>query len=518
MVSNESIFTYFLRRLNVKFTVHYAENLYNEHPNKYNLLGLSNLLSFYNIPNRSFLLENRNDLISIKPPYITYVKGEFATVISIDKQMAVYYSNNRIVRLHTNKFIDICSGIVLLAKPSNDSKEPNYEYNLKRELSVNILNLFIPISFVTVFVLLCIHSEVYSNGFMSISLGINLLGLFLAVLLLLSHLKIKSQIGNKICSMFKHSDCNNISESNVASFFGISWCEYGCAYFLGNSLLILIFSEYTLWMSLINIIVLPYSFWSVWYQGFSAKQWCILCLFVQATLWSLFITNLTFKMISFPEISIISGIIIMLLYGIPLTTIHKITKLLLKSKSVTTIKQELNSFKANEKVFLTLLNEQPFHIISSDVSKIRFGNLHSNIQLTVLTNPHCNPCAKMHERIIDLLKKNNNLCIQYIFTSFSSELEVSARFLIAVHFQYSPSIRDTILKEWFEKGRYNKELFFAKYPVDFNDSFVIQEYHKHKAWGESKKLSYTPFVFINGYELPESYAIEDLIYFHSLKL
>lgn len=503
--------------MNIKFAAHYAEKLYNEHPNKYDLFGLSNLLSYYNIPNKAFLLDNKNDLISIKPPYIAHAGGEFAAVLSIDSQNTVYYCNNKIIRLRTNTFIDVCSGVVLLAKPSNDSKEPNYKSNLKREILANLLNSFILIGFVITFALLCIQSEVYSSVFMSISLGINLLGLFLTFLLLLSHLNIKTQIGNRICSIFKHSDCNNILESDYASFLGISWSEYGFTYFLGNSLLILLFPEYILWMSLANIIALPYSFWSIWYQAFRAKQWCALCLIVQTILWGIFIVNIIFGMISFPEINVVAAIIFGLLYGMPLIIIHKITKLLFKSKSATNIKQELNSFKANEKVFLALLSQQAYYVIPSNVSKISFGNCHSNIHLTILTNPHCNPCAKMHKRIMQLLIKNNNICVQYIFTSFSSELEISARFLIALHFQYRPSIRHTVFEEWFEKGRYNKESFFKKYPVDFNDSSINEEYQRHVSWVESTKLSYTPFILINGYELPEGYVVEDLRYFTNLR-
>ena len=37
----------------------------------------------------------------------------------------------------------------------------------------------------------------------------------------------------------------------------------------------------------LNIFTLPYSFWSVWYQKAKAKQWCVLCLIIQALLWTL---------------------------------------------------------------------------------------------------------------------------------------------------------------------------------------------------------------------------------------
>lgn len=517
MNSNKNVFTYFLKRLGVKFTASYAEKLFNEHPNKYNLLGLSDLLSFYNITNNAYKLENKEDLILIKTPYIAHIGGDFAAVISIDNQKVVYNSDNKTITLPINKFIDTCSGIVLLAELSPDSKEPNFRENFKKEMIAKLFNASIFMSFILLFALLIIHSEVYNSLFLSISLFINLVGLFVSFLLLLSHLNIKSEIRDRICSIFKHSDCNNILESNAASFLHISWSEYGFSYFLGNLFLILIFPEYASWMFLINIMALPYSFWSIWFQGLKAKQWCPLCLSVQIILWGIFLTNLIFNLISIPQINLFDFTIVTLSYGMPLIILHKLIELLPNVRLATRKTQELNSFKANDKIFITLLNEQPYYEISSEVSKVTFGNPQSKIRLTVLTNPHCNPCARMHKRIEELLKKNNNILVQYIFSSFSSELEVSARFLIAVYLQYSPLDRYTIFEKWFEKGKYDKETFFVKYPVNLNDNSVKEEFQRHKTWVERTKLSYTPFLLVNGYEFPDSYLVEDLVYFSDLE-
>ena len=41
---------------------------------------------------------------------------------------------------------------------------------------------------------------------------------------------------------------------------------------------------------------------------------------------------------------------------------------------------------------------------------------------------------------------------------------------------------------------------------------------KHNAWKEKIQLRGTPTVLVNGYQLPESYKIEDLQYFTDLEL
>lgn len=56
---------------------------------------------------------------------------------------------------------------------------------------------------------------------------------------------------------------------------------------------LLIFPEYTGYLALCNLICLPFSFWSIWYQKFRAKAWCTLCLSVQAILWLLFFSYIS---------------------------------------------------------------------------------------------------------------------------------------------------------------------------------------------------------------------------------
>ena len=88
--------------------------------------------------------------------------------------------------------------------------------------------------------------------------------------------------------------------------------------------------------------------------------------------------------------------------------------------------------KANEAVFAALLKQQPYHETNDCHSVIRFGNPDSKLQVTVLSNPYCNPCAKMHKRIEELLKKvNNGISVQYILSSFGEKLKSTNKLIIA---------------------------------------------------------------------------------------
>ncbi len=287
-------------------------------------------------------------------------------------------------------------------------------------------------------------------------------------------------------------------------------------YFLSNIIVLLLFPQLLGWISIINLLALPYTFWSIWYQGVKAKQWCLLCITVQVLQWLLFVVNLNFGFIHVSAFNIEQIMTIGCIYLILLLLIHQIVLLFANKQRIERVTQEMNSIKANEKVFFALLGEQPCYVVSHNDSHIIFGNP-SKLLVTVLTNPHCNPCAKMHKRIEQLLKKQLHIQIQYIFSSFSQELEISARYLIAVFLQKSKEERKRIYAKWFEGGKLNKESFFEKYPVNINNSSVIEEFNRHKVWVKTSQMRATPTLLVNGYKLPENYMIEDLKYFTDLE-
>ena len=57
------------------------------------------------------------------------------------------------------------------------------------------------------------------------------------------------------------------------------------------------------------------------------------------------------------------------------------------------------------------------------------------------------------------------------------------------------------------------DLFAAKYPMNGE---LLQHGNKIEAmdkWCNEIKISFTPTIFVNGYQLPDAYSIEDLPYF-----
>lgn len=514
----QTLFTSFLKLLKVKHTKSYSTKLYNEHPHKYNLFGLSKMLSYYGVENAATKIEDKeNDIYNIETPFIAFTGNEFVIVHETTNDNVSYISENGNITINSKIFCQYWTGVILLAEPNSESSEPNYKYNRQKELFNLIQKVLLFSSIFIIFLLIYISNSIYSNLGITIGLLSNLLGIYIGYLLVQKQIHIHSKYTDKICSLFKQSNCNDILESKDSKLFGvIGWSEVGLGYFISNTLILLCIPQLISYLTIVNLCALPYSFWSVWYQKIKAKQWCPLCLMVQGLLWIIFFVNLMFSFVQIPVFNITNILTIACIYLVPILTINILIAILSDSQKQEQITQELNSIKANEIVFLTLLKKQHFYEVNNSTSNIIFGNSNGKILVTVFTNPHCAPCGKMHARIEELLKQNNELCIQYIFSSFHEDLDSSSKFLIAIYLNENINETKKIYSDWFEKGKYEKESFFEKFQLNIENEKVENEFKKHESWKQDSGLRSTPFILVNGYKLPDNYKIEDLAFFSDL--
>ncbi|MDR1883474.1 MAG: thioredoxin domain-containing protein [Prevotella sp.] len=516
----QNVFVAFLRLLHVKHTKAFSNKYYNEHPHKYNLFGLSRMLSDYGIGTKGIrATDKENALQELDVPFVAHTGGDFVVVFKITPEKVYYLWQGKEVVNDITEFLEAWSGAVLLAEADGNSTELGYKENRKKELAVRIQKYLLLFATGLLAGLSCFLNHIGESPGLTFSLIINLTGIYTCWLLVLKQLNIHSEYADKICSLFKQGDCNNVLESKAAKLGGIiGWSEIGLGYFISNTLIILLQPALFSYLVLINICALPYSVWSVWYQKFKAKQWCPLCLTVQLLLCMVFLTNLVFDTVHLPLFQIEDILLTGAVFLIPPLTINLLLPNFSQSRKTERITQEFNALKTAEDVFEAFLKKQTRYDADKHVSKILFGNPESKILITVLTNPHCSPCARMHMRVEQLLREtNNSVCVQYVFSSFNRKLESSARFLIAAYFTYSGEKVKDIYREWFKEGTINREEFFRRHTCVKNEK-TEQELQSHTRWKEETRLRTTPAVLVNGYKLPDNYKIEDLKYFTDLNV
>ena len=524
-------FTALLFLLKVKHTHDFSNQYFNEHPHKYNLYGLSKMLSYYGIENGAIRVEDKeNDITEVETPFIAQFGGDFVAVNKVEQDKVSFLWKGINHNLISTNFIEAWTGIILLVEASEKSGEPEYKKHRKTELLNRLKKITLFTACGLVFAITYIYQSFYTNPGLSLLILINLAGLFISWLLLTKQMHIQSQYADKICSLFKQKDCNNVLESKAAKLWGIAgWSEIGFGYFLTNVLLLLFSPALITTIAWINILTLPFTLWSVWYQRIKAKQWCLLCLIVLISLWTIFIINFLFGyfqittfihqknnfLLSFFNFQLF---FIGCCYFISILVINLFVLKLNTDKTMQSLQQSINSIKADDDVFMTLLKKQPFFETSESDSIIRFGNPKSKLQLTVLTNPYCIPCSKMHMRIEELLREtNNNISIQYILSSFEEKLNSTNKHLIASCLGKDANAVMQVFHDWFEKGVALQDNYF-KNPLNIEKPEIEAEFLKHEEWKQNNQMRATPTVLVNGYQLPESYKVEDLQYFTTLDL
>lgn len=517
----ENIFTSFLEHLGVKYTFQYAKTVFEEHPYKYSLFGLSKMLSHYNIESVAIRIKDKEEnLTALETPFVAHVGGDFVTVFEILQDSVKYIWRGKEIFVPITDFLPAWSGVVLLAEPNGNSVEPGYKEHKKKDFFATLKHILLILACILLLGLITYHTKLFHETGFIVLLLLNLTGFYISYLLVLKQMHIHSDHADKICSLLiDQSDCNNILESDAAKFWGFAWSEIGLGYFISNIIMIVCFPSLYFYVALVNICALPYTLWSVWYQKFKAKQWCPLCLIVQGTLWILFIANLVFGLISMPDCSVFGILLTGCIYMVPILLLNVFIPVFVGNREKEKTEQRFNSLKANEFVFNTLLERSPKYEISRSDSAILFGNKDAENLITVVTNPHCNPCAQMHKKLEELLKETNNgYCIQYILTSFNEELEFSSKLFIAMYQQMNIPDFITFLSKWYSEGRNNPNSFYKIYLFDQEDERMTAELKKQKMWLEKAKVKATPTVFINGYKLPDEYGVEEIKYFSNMEI
>jgi uncharacterized membrane protein/protein-disulfide isomerase len=333
----------------------------------------------------------------------------------------------------------------------------------------------------------------------------------------------RNPVIQKICSTGKTVNCGAILNSNVSKIVGVSWSSIGFTYFLGETLLLLfsgVLNEQALFITAwLNTLAIPYVFFSVYYQAHIAKQWCILCICVQAVLLtqSAMAIGAGWHSLSIPLTgSLVLSVIISftLAYLISFILVSLLLPAMNAGKDSKHLKKELQQLKYDPAIFEALLGKQKKIEESAEGLGITLGNPASKNRLIKVCNPYCDPCSKAHMLIDELLHNNEDVALQILFLSRPGNFIAAPvkHFLALDESATEKTVVKKALNDWYgaEKKEYNE--FAAKYPLHTDLKEQDRKLEAMYDWCGKAGVSYTPTIFINGHMLPDAYTVDDLKY------
>lgn len=529
--------TILLKELNVKVTAASVKADLQSHPDYPSLLSVGDVLLSYGVEYVSF----KGDAAHLKDmpaPFLAQLKGNdhrdvFSVVQSVENGTVRFFNPDK----HFFENISIedfekkwVSQIVLLAEAGEHAGEKDYTKKHRAQLRNSAFTLAAILA-IPVITLITIALNVMQHGraawLPSLFTLFTLLGCVTGFLLLWYEVDSHNPHLNQLCNFNKKANCHAVLQSKASKIWGIKWSSIGITYFSGG-LLALLFSGITnssllSILSWLNIMAAPYIIFSIYFQWRVVKQWCVLCLTVQALLAAQLATTLAG---GWPGIVMQSGpsltallIPVSVAFLVPVLFLNLFVPAYRHSKEGRGHKTELQRLKQDPQIFDALLAKQKTLTESSNGLGIMLGNPHGSHKIIKVCNPYCGPCARAHKPLEELLHNNPDLQVQIIFTASNREGDrqtAPVKHLLAIAQKGDARTLARALDDWYLADKKDYETFARKYPVNGELETQGPMVEAMYSWCSKTAIAFTPTIFFNNYQLPEMYNVADLKYFLSV--
>lgn len=510
-----------IKHLGIKLTKTTFKRVIGEDDSRTTLADISEAFEKWNIKTAAVRLKN-DQLKDIEFPSISYMNdGEsykyFVMISKIkDDEISYYDANIGYTKEKIDIFLSKWTGVVLLIEAEENSGEENYKINRRKEIT-EIIEKCIPMMLMLLCYILTMSQKMTLSCFFLVNT--KLLGAFVSVNLILKENGTTNTLIEKLCNVNVRADCTTVINSSASKLFNkIPVADIGLIYFMGSLFAILLSiltksqSAVIPILAVLNVVSLPYTVFSTYYQGYILKKWCPLCMIIQVLLWIEFALN--FSWLNYIEITNSFGLLVIIfcfsMSILLLITYKPIFKINQRSFA---LKREISSFRENVELFKTLLQNEPSHDMQFEENEILIGNLTAPVTITMISGPFCSPCGQTHNKLFNLLNEYPDAV--RIIVRFAVNLEnhndlgkKMARHMLSLA-KTKPALLPNALSSWYETR--NLRALENQFPV-IQDDNTEDKITRQAEWNKRVGIQVTPTVFINNQLLPKYFQVNDLEY------
>lgn len=113
--------------MDIPYTEDFTSKIYEEHPYKASMYGLSQLLKLYGVENEGVKFHDKSVLSDIKPPFVAHAGSNLVLVKEIKDGQIVYDWQGSDLTSTLDVFMSGWSGNALIFQKTPNSSEPEYQ-------------------------------------------------------------------------------------------------------------------------------------------------------------------------------------------------------------------------------------------------------------------------------------------------------------------------------------------------------------------------------------------------------
>lgn len=403
---------------------------------------------------------------------------------------------------YTEKFLSEITGIVINVHSINLSSMYKSEVNKERKINQA---LFISIILTTLlFTIVLFEKNKFANTLMVLC---SISGLYICFQIIRKENGNAAIWVNKACKALGNG-CDKVFKSSLSKgIFGVKIVDVAFVYFF-TVLLFSLLEDNLLLVYYAILLAIPIIISSIFFQKTKVKGWCALCLLIGLIVFVQVLLVWTTKEI-FDNTLTLKNILHFVFYGLLSFVWFKYKYFYKLKEQNIKITIEYQKVRRDAKIFISSLQSEKTVKYFETNSEMIFGNILAPLQILIVCQPYCIPCATTHKQIDEVLKiHNENICLKIVWLA-KNQSSVKAVSLIfdIVGFQTKENALIKI-EEWFSIMNY--ERYLNNNIISINQKHSKINIDEQNDWVTKNAIDVTPTIFINNYQIPKNYTIEDI--------
>ncbi|RXM37734.1 ABC transporter permease [Chryseobacterium sp. CH21] len=474
---------------------------FNSHPNYPSALAFSDTLNFMGVKNDAYELD-KEYWDELPEEFIAIVENSFSLVKKAGNNYSVY--SEKAKTFGKEELYTKSTDFVLLFEKTE---------NVENKLAFN----FKPVLYI-IFAAVLAYSLTSQSIYEAIFNLLSLAGVYISLEIFNQKFGNTSTVIGSICggggaaASQTANSCDKIIKQDKTSILGLKFADFSLIYFAGLAILGL-FLPATAYIvkgfTFVSVLAIGYS---LYIQAFVEKTFCRVCLLIISILvGQLVISSLFFQNLSF---SVGTLLLTVILWALVFSAIIYFNTLLEQKESLQKSNAKNLRFKRNYELFKNQM-EQNQKIEFQDTETFAVGKRDAKLRISIVSNPYCGFCKDAHKLAEGLLEKYPDaISLQMRFNYSPERAPEKYTQLISdlTHIYHNKPEKEFLhaVEEWFETKDESKINALSGGTVTSENLNPLVEMSKENS---NAGLSFTPIFIINGYQFPDKYDREDILFF-----